>query len=71
MLEYGPIPDYNFTYDEAFLYCLTLDHNGHKDWRMPTVDEYNNKIAVYYWYEDRRVTDIFFRKVNPVRDTDD
>jgi hypothetical protein len=50
MIEYGSIPDYAFSYDEAFLYCLTLDYNGHKDWRLPTPDEYNDSSAIFCWY---------------------
>jgi hypothetical protein len=42
MIDFAELPDYRFTYNEAFLYCITLSYNGHKDWRMPTHDEYMN-----------------------------
>lgn len=32
------------TRDEAELYCLTLDYDGHKDWRLPTFNEYINYL---------------------------
>lgn len=30
----GPQSGTKISYLEAWLYCLTLDHNGYKDWRM-------------------------------------
>jgi hypothetical protein len=33
-----PSPD-RLTFEEAWLYCLTLEHNGHHDWRMPSYIE--------------------------------
>ena len=35
-------PDY-LTFEEAWLYCLTLEHNGRYDWRMP---EYIERIGL-------------------------
>ena len=37
------------TFDEAWLYCLTLDHNGHRDWRMPTFDERMDFGSIGTW----------------------
>lgn len=39
MLEFGPELLRVTTYDTAWLYCATLDHNGHNDWRLPTARE--------------------------------
>jgi hypothetical protein len=40
-------------YNEAWLYCLTLNHNGHKDWRMPAqFDHYQgNDWPTSTWVE--------------------
>lgn len=29
-------------YDEAWMYCLTLSHDGRKDWRLPTQEEFED-----------------------------
>lgn len=39
MIENADISHHEMTCDEAWLYCLTLEHNGYKDWRMPTYRE--------------------------------
>jgi len=63
----GPISD-RLTYNEAWLYCITLDYDGHKDWRMPTSIEYND-LPHRGWYVERYGNDIW--AVTPVRDADD
>lgn len=30
----------NKTYNEAVQYCMNLNEGGHKDWRLPTIDEW-------------------------------
>jgi hypothetical protein len=40
MIEPGPPSNDQITFDQAFLYCITLNHNNHKDWRLPTRMEY-------------------------------
>ncbi len=42
MIEVAPILKINLSYDEAWLYCVTLTYNSKYDWRMPTSDEYDN-----------------------------
>jgi hypothetical protein len=39
MIEFGPELLRVLTYDEAWLYCVTLTHNGYRDWRIPTPEE--------------------------------
>lgn len=39
-LTIGPVIQTRMTYDEAVMYCLFCDHNGYRDWRLPTWDEY-------------------------------
>lgn len=49
MIESARIsPDY-LTFEEAWLYCLTLEHNGHHDWRMPTYIERINLGCFGTW----------------------
>ena len=55
MIDLAPRPDKEFNYDEAFLYCLTLTYNGHKDWRIPTRAEYEHHDSIYAtaWHDGR------------------
>lgn len=70
MIEFAELSDCKFNYNEAWLYCLTLVHNRHKDWRMPTSDEYIFGDKIWGWHDDdSRQTDIVVRHaVTPVRD---
>lgn len=36
MIEFSNFSTHKLQYYEAWLYCLTLDRHGRKDWRMPT-----------------------------------
>jgi hypothetical protein len=42
----GPRSNNQIAFDEAWLYCATLAHNGKYDWRFPTEDEYMNHSAI-------------------------
>lgn len=39
MIEVAPSPERWMSYSEAILYCQFCDHGGHKDWRIPTIEE--------------------------------
>ena len=52
MLERAPTALW-MTYDEALVYCFFLDYNGHKDWRLPTLDEYCQLGRAVGWYTGR------------------
>ena len=43
-IEFAPAVTEVMSFNQAWLYCLILSHNGHKDWRLPTRDEYENHI---------------------------
>lgn len=43
-----PIP-----FDQAWLYCLTLNYNNHKDWRLPTRKEYTDTGLIGRNYFDQ------------------
>jgi hypothetical protein len=44
------------SYEDAWLHCLTCTHNGHYDWRLPTVDEWqqssSKKISLEAYYDN-------------------
>ena len=42
MFEVAPKSKRTMTYDEAVLYCLFCNHNGHSDWRLPTQEEFSH-----------------------------
>lgn len=82
MIEFGPklervntlnklIPQGINSYDDAFLTCLTCDHNNKYDWRLPTRKEYFDEgLMSGAWYEQKAS----WRRawyVIPVRDKDD
>jgi hypothetical protein len=51
MIEKAPRPDVCMTYSDAVLYCQFLTHNGHADWRLPTVYEIN-EVSGFKWFDD-------------------
>jgi hypothetical protein len=53
MIEYAPKIEKDMSHDQAWLHCLTLDYNGHKDWRLPTYREYETSKITMSWFEDR------------------
>ena len=55
-------------FHEAWLYCLTLTHNGHKDWRLPTFDEYIVTSDLRdCWYDDAFYDTGILKHTYPVR----
>lgn len=72
MLEFAPTKIIG-CYKIAWLYCLTLDYNGHKDWRLPTDIEYTSCKDIdsnsYYSHDAFFEFDPDFQDVvSPVRD---
>ena len=70
-------PDHSVdSYDEAWIYCLTLDYNGYKDWRMPTREEWGSShdsdIRTKSYYQDfdfqYSETASYRTCISPVRD---
>jgi hypothetical protein len=69
MIEFAPRSKEPMLYDEAILYCRFLEHNEHKDWRMPTQDEYRASSMITGWYmENRYNNSVTLLFVFPVRD---
>lgn len=74
MIDFAPTVFHQLTYNEAWLYCATLEYDGHKDWRMPTFLEWCNRNELLGWYEyateSRYATATVYevRAVCPVRD---
>jgi hypothetical protein len=69
MLELAPISSDEMTYDEAVWYCLWLEHNGKKGWRLPTIEEWakTNDIPVFSWRQDEHRKMMDKMPVVPVR----
>ena len=77
MIEKAPAAEKEMTYGEAILYCQFLEYNGHRDWRLPTQDEYlmDDEIVSGCWHIDWHIDWRTFRGtfsctllVTPVRD---
>ena len=82
MIELAPQSEKIMTYEEALLYCSFLDHDGNRDWRIPTFEEWiehrfdvSPKDKLYRWYVGRdqgapTLNDLLPHKwfVAPVRD---
>jgi hypothetical protein len=68
-LAYKTIKDMD--YDTAWLHCLVYEKDGHKDWRLPSRDEYFNTDGIhpYTWFEKREDDTKWF--CQPVRTKDD
>lgn len=56
------------TYDEAWLYCITLTYDNKYDWRMPTIQDLDIDIEGWLLNDE---DDLWPMVVTPVRDTDD
>jgi len=70
MLEIGPCSSHTLIQDEAWLYCITLEHDGHRDWRLPTWPEMNSHQMRNYsgWTGPYRTNLRIQMLVYPVRD---
>jgi hypothetical protein len=55
MLEIAPKTTNKMSYDAAVIYCRFLDYNGHRDWRLPTPEEWSRTNIVWgVWYESKQ-----------------
>ena len=74
MIELAPVLDKWYTYDTAWLYCATLTHNNKYDWRLPSLDEYNDydeiDIDCFDVTDDELIKAGFKHKICPVRTVD-
>jgi hypothetical protein len=69
MTEFAPMVFHQLTYNDAWMYCVTLEYDGHKDWRLPTFLEWCNRNDLLGWYENATVqAATSVRAVCPVRD---
>lgn len=60
-----------FTHDEALMFCLFLEIDGKKGWRLPTWKEYNTTNDIWGWCSDDPRTEPRYLRITPVRDIDD
>lgn len=70
MIELAPMSTERMTYDNAKLYILFYEYNGHRDWRLPTFTEWITQKDVYGWDDkEPSISDSQKRRfVTPVRD---
>ena len=54
MIELAPRTNFDMSFDDAFVYCITLYYNGYSDWRLPTHFEYcATHNLIMSWHEER------------------
>lgn len=73
-IEIGPVSSHAMQYDEAVLYCFSLNIDGKIGWRMPTESEYYDEeyrkcIPDCGWFKGRK--SVLKLQVTPVRDLKD
>ena len=74
MIEFGPRSKDKVSFDTALLYCMTLDHEGYCNWRLPVADEtvFETLFEVEVWVNENEkiATDNPYQSfyVIPVRD---
>lgn len=70
-VEEAPRSQNKMSFDEAQMYVLFCRHNGHKNWRLPTREEWETihgwETPVWLAEKDNVVTDIDWY-VQPIRD---
>lgn len=67
-IEIGPVSESRMSYDEAILYCFSLNIDGKIGWRMPTKSEYMQTHALGWHVENDSRNWNGCYKVTPVRD---
>jgi len=67
-IEIGPRSQHALSYDDAWLYCACLFHNGQSDWRFPSDDEYMKHSGIDYYSFSEGDTFDELNYVTPVRD---
>jgi hypothetical protein len=66
MIEKAPRSEKSLSYDDALLYCQFLEYDSHRDWRIPTVDEYF-EFDIWGWYSGDPEARSGVYRVVPVR----
>lgn len=66
MIEKAPRSAEPLSYDDALLYCQFLEYDSHRDWRIPTVDEYH-ALHIFGWHYDDPSAGRGTYRVTPVR----
>jgi hypothetical protein len=71
-IEIALVSDSRMSYNDAILYCFSLNIDGKIGWRMPTLDEYLGTSAMGWYLDDRCRFRGELHPITPVRDiTDD
>lgn len=68
-IEVAPTSNEMMTYDHAKMYIMFYEHNGHRDWRLPTLNEWlNHNPPLLGWEDYAEHSSDIVRYVTPVRD---
>ena len=61
------------SFDMAWVYCLTLTYKGHKDWRMPTYEEWQSYNRIVGWHQSAYKPELYQPPIMvcPVRTVND
>ena len=70
-IEIAPKSDSHMSYNDAILYCFSLNIDGKIGWRLPTLDEYLGTSAMGWYLDDRCRFSGELYPVTPVRDLKD
>lgn len=70
-IEIGPISPEAMSYDNAILYCFSINIDGKIGWRIPTLDEYLASNAMGWYIRDSLRHSGGLYNVTPVRDLKD
>jgi hypothetical protein len=60
MIEFAPQSPTNMSFDEAFLYCLTLNYKGHKDWSIPYRREKRSYMIGTWSIDDIKLIEFYY-----------
>ena len=66
-IEIGKASEFKMTYDEAVMYCFSLNINGKIGWRLPTIEEFDCN-GNFVWYLNDQSNRNNRWHVIPVRD---
>jgi hypothetical protein len=67
MIEIGETTDARMTYDEAVMYCFSLNVNGKIGWRLPTIEEFDGNVDFVWNFNDQTNRNLCWHVI-PVRD---
>jgi hypothetical protein len=70
MIEIGEMSKFRMTYEEAVMYCFSLNINGKIGWRLPTIEEFDGNVNFVWNFNDQTNRNNSWHVI-PVRDLKD